>query len=405
MNHYKAFLMLVAFMTYMIMAGLLTQIGIVIRPISESLNVSLTESAAMFSYLTGGTLIGTVISMFVYGKFKIKTTLRVVYSIFVITTVALTIFNFRMHEIVSTFLVVLGVSCGVGLSGGAVIISMIFEEDKRASAFIATDCAFSASGFIFPMLATVIISANLEWTYCFYGSAILATLIVISTFTINYPENKSNHSDANKKKMVGISEFRKIITPRVMLMGFSLCIYLFAQNVFLTWGPSYMTEIFGISPEQSGRVVSNYWGPSVLGLIAASFLVNKIPARKMLLSVVFIAIILTTYLGMTHDTSKFLFVTLALGFMTSCIYKLGISVGSQQITSSPAVLVTFLLTCGTVGSSIAPVLSAYIVGKFGLKSAMNTTTISLISVFLCIALCLILEQRSLNKKSLRRTYD
>ncbi|WP_228728888.1 MFS transporter [Klebsiella grimontii] len=189
MTSYKALLMLVAFTTYMIMAGLLTQIGIVIRPISEDLGISITESAAMFSYLTGGTLVGTVISMVVYNKISIKLVLRSVYLIFIAVTAGLSLLSFKRPELVSLYLALLGISCGVGLSGGAVIISKIFDEDKRASAFIATDCAFSASGFIFPTLATVLLAARFEWTYAYYGVAILAVCVIISTFVIKYPDH------------------------------------------------------------------------------------------------------------------------------------------------------------------------------------------------------------------------
>ncbi|HGM5456819.1 TPA: MFS transporter TsgA [Serratia marcescens] len=397
MNFYKTLLMLVAFMTYMIMAGLLTQIGIVIRPMSEYLNISLTECAAMFSYLTGGTLIGTIISMVVYEKISIKQVLRAIYLVFIATTALLSLLNFRRPEIISFYLAILGVSCGVGLSGGAVIISRIFDEDKRASAFIATDCAFSASGYVFPTLATMLFAAHFEWTYAYYGVAVLAILVLLSTLVIHYPE--VNGADSKEKATVELAKFGlgDLLTPRVLLMGLGLSLYLFAQNTFLTWGPSYLTEVFGLSPEKAGGVVSNYWGPSIFGLITASILVNKFPARTMLLSVISIAIILTIYLSNTRVPQHFLLVTLGFGFLTSCIYKLGIAVGSQQLATSPAVLVTFLLTCGTVGSTVAPALSALIVEHLGVKSAMFTTSVAFICVLACVVACLALEKKQLVK--------
>ncbi|MFB2903454.1 MFS transporter TsgA [Aeromonas jandaei] len=336
MNTYKLLLMLVAFMTYMIMAGLLTQIGIVIRPMSVYLDISLTESAAMFSYLTGGTLIGTIISMVVYDKIRIKTVFRAIYIAFIVTTAALSLLSFKSQEVVSLCLMILGICCGIGLSGGAVIISRIFEENKRASAFIATDCAFSASGYIFPTLATILIAAHFEWTYAYYGVAVLAAIIIITTFVIRYPENNGTGGDKNNTAGPAKPSFRSLLTPRVLLMGIGLCLYLFAQSTFLTWGPSYLTEAFGLSPEKAGSVVSNYWGPSVFGLVTASLLVNKIPARVMLMSMISAAIALTVYLSITQNSQHFMLITLVFGFLTSCIYKLGISVGSQQLASSPA---------------------------------------------------------------------
>jgi TsgA-like MFS transporter len=67
----KVALTLVAFITYMVMAGLLTQIGVIISPLSEYLGISITAAASMFSLLTGGTFAGTFISMLIYNRFPI----------------------------------------------------------------------------------------------------------------------------------------------------------------------------------------------------------------------------------------------------------------------------------------------------------------------------------------------
>lgn len=404
MSSYKASLLSVSFMTYMVMAGLLTQIGIVISPMSQYLDISITDAAAMFSYLTGGTLLGTFISMVVYSRFEIRHILRATYAIFLIVMAALVFLGVRNPFVFSFYLFVLGSCCGTGLSGGAVLISKVFDENKRASAFIATDCAFSASGFIFPSVATMIIAANMQWTNAYGLVGIIAALVFISTFVLQYPkgdlaENTRGEANASASGF----NFKQIMTPRVILMGLALGIYLFAQSTFLTWSPSYLQQAFGLSSTDSGAAVRNYWGPSVFGLIAAAILVNKISARVMLVTVSVIAIVVTFYLSMTHSPKVFLTATLGFGFLTSCVYKLGISVGSQQVKNSPAVLVTFLLTCGTLGSTISPALSAAMVERFGVASAMVMTALGFTAVCVCVVACLILEKVE-NSKSTKEIY-
>lgn len=393
MNVYKACLLMVSFMTYMIMAGLLTQIGIIIKPISEYLDISITDAAAMFSYLTGGTLVGTFISMGVYSRFKINHILRVTYTCFLVVIAALALLNIKDSFIVSCYLLILGICCGIGLSGGAVVISKIFNENQRASAFIATDCAFSASGYIFPTIATLIIAANMAWTNAYAIVGLVAVLVVISTFILRYPDNESvKNPPEDGNKLQNNSGLKDIFTIRVLLMGLALCLYLFAQSTFLTWAPGYLEEHFGLSSSESGMAVSNYWGPSVFGLITAAILVNKIPARLMLIIVMVVAIVVTFFLSTTDNAKYFLTMTLGFGFLTSCVYKLGISVGSQQIKNSPAVLITFLLTCGTIGSTAAPALSAFIVARLGIASAMVTTNIAFVAVCIAVIACLLLEK-------------
>ncbi|MCS4317173.1 MULTISPECIES: MFS transporter TsgA [Serratia] len=403
MSSYQASLLSISFMTYMVMAGLLTQIGIVIKPMSVYLGMGITDAAAMFSYLTGGTLLGTFISMAVYSRFEIRHILRVTYAIFLVVLAALVFLDVRNPFVVSFYLFVLGTCCGTGLSGGAVLISKVFNENKRASAFIATDCAFSASGFIFPSMATMIIAANMQWTAAYGLAGVIAALVFISTFILKYP--KGDLAEADKANTPGARfNWKEVMTPRVVLMGFALGVYLFAQSTFLTWSPSYLQQTFGLSAAESGAAVGNYWGPSVFGLITAAILVNKIPARVMLVAVSIIAILVTFYLSITHNPRVFLTLTLGFGFLTSCVYKLGISVGSQQVKNSPAVLVTFLLTCGTVGSTISPALSAAIVDRFGVASAMVMTVLGFTAVCIAIVACLILEKIE-NTKSTKEIYS
>jgi TsgA-like MFS transporter len=129
-------------------------------------------------------------------------------------------------------------------------------------------------------------------------------------------------------------------------------------------------------------------------LLIVTLLVIKVPTRPLLLTVLLIAIILSTLLYTTQDPDWFLSITLALGFMTSCIFKLAISVGSQQIHNAPPILVTFLLCAATIGSTAAPALSALVVSIFGVSSAMLMTAIGFGLVGILIVVCLLMEKRA-----------
>lgn len=177
-------------------------------------------------------------------------------------------------------------------------------------------------------------------------------------------------------------------------MALALCCYLTTQTTFLTWAPSYLEQVLGLDSAQAAQVLGNYWGPSIFGLLGLTVIVIKVPTRPLLLTVLVIAIVLALVLQSTSDPQWFLTVTLALGFLTSCIFKLGISVGSQQVQNAPPILVTFLLCSATVGSTIAPALSAYVVSIFGVGSAMVMTAIGFLLVGLLIVICLFMEKQS-----------
>ena len=387
----KALLTLIAFMTYMVMSGLMTQIGVLISPVADYLNISVTRAASMFSLLTGGTFVGTFIAMLVYGRFPIKRIFQVNYLSFIGLLLLMLIVDSRSQSVVSFYLFTLGVCCGVGLAGGAVLIANLYDEQKRASAFLATDCSFSLAGVVFPSLAIALIAANQNWTLSYAAVSILPILIVFACFTLKFPDQDLANAKQASSDQAGSKI--NIWTPRVFIVALALCCYLTTQTTFLTWAPSYLEQSLGLEPSQAGAAVGNYWGPSIFGLITVTLLVIKVPTRPLLLSVLLIAILLASALYYTGDPDQFLTITLGLGFMTSCIFKLGISVGSQQIKNAPPILVTFLLCSATVGSTIAPALSALVVENFGVRSAMLMTMIGFVLVAILMTSCLVLEQR------------
>lgn len=386
----KVALTLLAFMTYMVMAGLMTQIGVLISPMSDYLGISITASASMFSLLTGGTFAGTFVAMLVYSRFPIQRILQCNYLTFLVLLILLVSLDIRLQWVVSVYLFMLGLCCGVGLAGGAVLIAKLYNEQKRASAFLATDCSFSLGGYIFPSLAIVLLAANQLWMVSYATVGVLAILILVACFFLSFPEN----SEVAETGLVATAKPTNIWTPRVFIIALALCCYLTTQTTFLTWAPNYLQQVLGVDATQAASAIGNYWGPSIFGLLTVTLLVIKVPTRPLLLSVMLIAIILSILLYTTQDPDWFLTITLALGFMTSCIFKLAISVGSQQVHSAPPILVTFLLSAATIGSTAAPALSALVVSIFGVSSAMLMTVIGFVLVAMLVVICLLMEKRA-----------
>jgi TsgA-like MFS transporter len=390
MSMNKVALTLLAFMTYMVMAGLMTQIGVLISPMSDYLGISITAAASMFSLLTGGTFAGTFVAMLVYSRFPIQRILQCNYLTFIVLLILLVGLDIRLQWVVSVYLFMLGLCCGVGLAGGAVLIAKLYDEQKRASAFLATDCSFSLGGYVFPSLAIVLLAANQLWMVSYATVGVLAILILVACFFLSFPEN----SEVAETGLVATTKPTNIWTPRVFIIALALCCYLTTQTTFLTWAPNYLQQVMGVDAIQAASAVGNYWGPSIFGLLTVTLLVMKVPTRPLLLIVMLIAIILSTLLYTTQDPDVFLSITLALGFMTSCIFKLAISVGSQQVHSAPPILVTFLLCAATIGSTAAPALSASVVSIFGVSSAMLMTAIGFGLVGILVVICLLMEKNA-----------
>ncbi|MDY6926353.1 MAG: MFS transporter TsgA [Pseudomonadota bacterium] len=389
-------LTLIAFLSYMIMSGLLTQAGVILNAIAAQLDMSAARTVSIFSWLTGGALIGTLLSMYLYTRFSVRRLLITTYSVLLLLGVVLPLLTGAGYSTLAAVFLGLGVCCGCGLSGGAVIISRIYRAQRRASAFIATDCAFSAAGFIFPTLAGWLLVKELGWTLSYLAVASLAIFILLLAATSAFPDAQHAASTARcdepaPERETALMQFKRILTPRVVCFAIGVCLYLIAQTTFLTWAPNYLMAYFDAQPEVAGQVVGNYWGFSIFGLLTSVVLVNFIPTRIMLLVVSAIAIACTTAFLLIESVETFLTLGLAFGLLTTCIYKIAISVGTQQIADSPPMLVTLMLFSGSIGSTLAPVVSGLVVDSSDEKGALMLALAGFVTMLVLFIIALLLE--------------
>ena len=390
-------LTLIAFLSYMIMSGLLTQAGVILNAIAAQLDMSAARTVSIFSWLTGGALIGTLLSMYLYTRFSVRRLLITTYSVLLLLGLALPFLTGAGYSTLAAVFLGLGVCCGCGLSGGAVIISRIYRAQRRASAFIATDCAFSAAGFIFPTLAGWLLVKELDWTLSYLAVASLAIVILLLAATTAFPDPHQAASTAGNdepapERETALMQFKRILTPRVVCFAIGVCLYLIAQTTFLTWAPNYLMAYFDAQPEVAGQVVSNYWGFSIFGLLTSVVLVNFIPTRIMLLVVSGIAIACTTAFLLIESIETFLTLGLAFGLLTTCIYKIAISVGTQQIADSPPMLVTLMLFSGSIGSTLAPVVSGLVVDSSDEKGALMLALAGFVTMLVLFISAMLLER-------------
>jgi len=391
-------LTLIAFLSYMIMSGLLTQAGVILNAIADQLDMSAARTVSIFSWLTGGALIGTLLSMYLYTRFSVRRLLLTTYSVLLLLGAALPVLTGAGYTTLAAVFLGLGVCCGCGLSGGAVIISRIYRAQRRASAFIATDCAFSAAGFIFPTLAGWLLVTNLDWTLSYLAVASLAVIILLLAATTAIPDThqavskKDSSDEPAPERETALMQFKRILTPRVVCFAIGVCLYLIAQTTFLTWAPNYLMAYFDAQPAVAGQVVGNYWGFSIFGLLTSVVLVNFIPTRIMLLVVSGIAIACTTAFLLIESVETFLTLGLAFGLLTTCIYKIAISVGTQQIADSPPMLVTLMLFSGSIGSTLAPVVSGFVVDSSDEKGALMLALAGFVTMLVLFISAMLLER-------------
>ena len=350
---------IVAIFAYAIMSGFVTQSGVILRPAATDFGRSVTETAPLFSYLLGGNLVGFLLCLVVFDVLTIKRVLVLAYAAVFVGVALFTATH--LFAVASIAIALIGFGAGIGLSAGAVIITRTYGENRRAAAFLGTDCAFSVAGFIFPAIAGTAIVAGYGWRTGYLVVAGVAALLVIAALRIRFPEAAPRAQRASSETGAAT----KASIAGVVLFGLGLCLYLCGQSVFLIWAPTYLQTNLAVPMVRANAVVGSFWGPSIFGLITAGLIVTRVPPRLVLLVATCSAVVCTSVLAATSSPQLFFTLTLVFGFSSTCMYKLMISIGSEQVPSPPPQLVTFLLLSGAIGGTIAPALSGHVVHAFG----------------------------------------
>jgi MFS transporter, TsgA protein len=354
----------VAVATYVIVAGIFTQSGVVLQPAAAYFHASVPDTAVLFSYVSAGNVAGILLSLGAFNVFSIRQVLIGAYACMFAGVATIVATHQLPVACIAIFAIGLGV--GTGLSAGAVILAKLYTDRARAVAVLSTDCAFRATGFVIPAVAAAVISLGWTWQSGYEMVALIAAATLIAVCFIAFPA--TGRSAAAKATRAEPAPRRAYATIALFAIGIAL--YLTGQTTFTIWAPTVLQNLLGVPALQAGTIVSSFFGPSSLGLVTAAVLVSRVPPRLVLIFALAMGSVLTLTLALLTDAHTFFLVTFAFGFTTTCMFKLMISIGSEQLPNSPPWLVTFLLFCSGLGTTTAPIVSAQLVKLSGIHASL-----------------------------------
>jgi TsgA-like MFS transporter len=352
----------VAICAYIVMGGFFAQNGVILDAAAAFFHAPVTTTATLFSYLTGGNLIALVVCLFIFDAVPLRGVLALAYTT-LFAGVALLVFT---HDLRLGALAIgmCGFGAGAGLSTGAVIIAKCYAQRVRAIAFLGTDCSFSLAGYIFPSLAANAIAAGWAWQTGYIAVAGFAALLLVASAFIAFPA-VGRAARTFEPGALPIPGAAAASNAGVALFAFGLASYLCGQGAFLIWAPHVVATAFGLRQIDAAGIIGQFWGPSIFGLLAAALIVTRVAPRIVMIGAAAFATASLVVIAEAHDAHGFFAATFAFGFSSTCLFKLMISIGSEQIPHAPPQLVTFLLLSASVGGTLAPAVSARIVAAYG----------------------------------------
>lgn len=167
------------------MSGMLAPLGIISGAMSEHFGQPVTEITARFSWLTFGIVIGAIIALFIFDLVRLRKLLMLVYTVLLTCRVSLTFLS--NMTLIGIALGLVGVCCGIGLTGAALVISRTYETEQRASMLAITDGWFSVVGIVCSWIAIFLIAQEYHWSGVYQFVALIAASIVVLSSLSTFP--------------------------------------------------------------------------------------------------------------------------------------------------------------------------------------------------------------------------
>jgi len=358
---------LTSFLAYFIMSAIITPLGVVNRPIAEYFDISITASTAVFSSLTTGILVGSLVAIFIFEHMRIK---AVVLS--AAALIALSLLSIRPLDSFAGLTVGLffaGVGCGVSLSAAAAVITGAYGERLRASMLLLTDSFYSGAGTLSAFLAVWLIGRQWHWWSVYLLALCAIACLLALALVSDYPETAAGE-DADAPAREAIRDW----PAALHLCGLSLMMYLLGVVTVYSWVPNYAQTALAMDQAAAGNLVGRMFSGMFFGQLVMFFLVLRLPVRTLLSVCMLLATLMTAAIRMDQQLLAIQLIMPLLGLVGGGVLKVAISYGTTLSPRPSPKMVSYLMFYTALGTAIAPALSAWVVERTSAGGAMTFAT-------------------------------
>lgn len=332
------------------MSGMLAPMGIISGPMAEHFGQDIAAITARFSWLTMGVLAGAIISLVIFDWLRLKRLMILVYAVMVACMASL--YLTRDLQLVGVSLGLVGICCGIGLPGAALVISRTYDSERRASMLVITDGAFSFSGIVCSWLAITLVAGEFHWSGTYQFVALVCAMIIMLCAISILPK-----ADAHSEDDVPTQAW-----PRgVWLCLCALFLYTLGQWSFLLWLPNYAETRLQAPRDQAGQLVGQFWTGMFAAQIFVAWWVMKIGVTRLVLIAAFATVLFSLPLWLYSGLDGLIILAAIWGFANLGILKVVLSYATQMVRVPTARLISSLLLGATVGTAVSPFITSQIV--------------------------------------------
>ncbi|MCU4137268.1 MFS transporter TsgA [Buchnera aphidicola (Sitobion miscanthi)] len=362
----------ISFLSYAFTGALIVVTGMIMGNISDYFHLSVSKMSNTFTFLNAGILISIFINSWLIEIVSLKK--QIIFG-FLLTIVAITGIVFSNSVFLfSINMFILGLVSGITMSIGTFIITHLYSGSKRGSQLLLTDSFFSMSGMIFPVITAFLLEKKIIWYWTYVCIGIIYLLIFILTINLSFKKLKINIKD--------IKEVKEKWNFNVFLLSISALLYILGQLGFISWVPQYATEIMNVNIKKTGDLVGSFWMSYMLGMWFFSFIIKFFNLYRMFIFLTSLSTILMYFFIHSQNFLNQQYIIISLGFFSSAIYTIIITLASLQTKKPSPKLINLILLFGTIGTLLTFIVTGPIVEKQGLYITLVSSNILYGIVFL-----------------------
>ncbi|CAL4324405.1 Protein TsgA [Buchnera aphidicola (Symydobius americanus)] len=364
----KIGLTLISFLSYYFIGSIITITGILMKSIARYFHVSMSEISSTFTYLNLGILISILLNSWITNFISLNKQILTGFIFIIPSILGLAYSNNIATFCISIF--ILGLVGGMTMSIGTFLITCIYNGKNRTSKLLITDSFFSLSGMTFPIIASYFIKHDISWYWIYIMIAMIYFLILIISLNVNFP----NHIIYNQKKKY-IKQEKYQINISILTLCFAALLYILGQLGFISWIPEYLIQNININIQTLGKLISNFWMSYMIGMWFFSYILNFFDLQKSLLYLTSISTILMYLIIHTKNIQSLIIIMIMLGFFSSAIYTIIITLTALQKKNVSHKLINLILTSGTFGTLLTFIITSPIVSHFGIYITLTISNI------------------------------
>ena len=356
MDSEKLRLSLVCILIYVVVAGFVTQIGLLTGPIASAYNKEVTSATAIFSFLTGGFLAGTFAAYFLLDYIRIKS-MVLGYGLLLIISVSSILF-IENYSVLPIFLGIIGFVTGISTCIAGIVIGRLWEAKKRESFFIGLDAAYNLGGVFFPFVTTYILLRQLPWAYCLLAVVIFVVIIL-------YLSLQSGFTNINPDKNTSVSQGKVEWNSGIIIAGVSLFLVIHGKYSIILWLPQYAQNVLALGPEEAGKLISSVFSTALIGSVAGIYIVAKIRIMYFICAALLIGTLSGLLFTFVDSYASAVLIAATFGLAVSVLYNVFVVYGLNFVSQPSHKHISFVIVSSGIAATIAPYSSSLIVKWFG----------------------------------------